>query len=555
MFELPIIVIGIVLLVVVGLLAALMLLGKNYIKVSPNQAAVISGRTRRLGDGTSVGYRQVRGGATLVIPFLEKVEYLDLNVITVPLATSRAYTVEGVPVSVKAVANVKIKGDDESLRAAAERFLGMPREQFHQLIFQTLEGHLRAILGTLTVEEINNDRQSFAQKLLTEAAGDLEKMGIGLDALTIQEISDEEGYLDALGKRRTAEVKRDAEIGQAEANRDSKIKASLALQEGEKVRLNTEALIAQSTRETEIQKAQVQAEIEKERATARQAGPLSEAKAQQEVVAEEVRIEKIRTQEQIAVQEQEVLRKEKELEATVVKAAEAQRRAAVLLAQGQQEAAILTAEGNKQAQIAQAEADAAKLQREGEGRAFAVEAEGRAEAGRIRALGLAEAESNKAQGLAEAEKLQATGLAQAKSIEAQGLAEAAAIKEKAAAWREFNDAARLQTILEKLPAIIESSAPIFQAVAEPLGKIDKVVMIDNGNGNGNGSGSSGINRFAQTAPTLIFGLLQQLQAMGLTMPEVMAQLGINQDEKLIETKEVDKQNGSAEKESTPKIVE
>ena len=520
MFELPIIIVGAVLLVVIGLFFALGIITKNYIKVSPNQAAVISGRTRRLSDGTTVGYRQVRGGATLVLPFLEKVEYLDLNVITVPLATSRAYTVQGVPVSVKAVANVKVKGDDQSLRAAAERFLGMPKEQFHQLVFQTLEGHLRAILGTLTVEEINNDRQSFAQKLTSEAAGDLEKMGIGLDALTIQEISDEEGYLDALGKRRTAEVKRDAEIGQAEANRDSKIKASQALQEGEKVRLLTEAQIAQSTRETEIQKAQVQAEIQKERATANQAGPLSEAKAQQEVVAEEVRIERIRTQEQIAVQEQEVLRKEKELEATVVKQAEADRKAAVLRAQGLQESAILEAEGRKQAQIANAEAESQKLQREGQGRAAAIEAEGRAEAEKIRALGLA-----------EAEKLQAQGLAKAKATEAQGLAEAAAIKEKAAAWREFNDAARLQTILEKLPSIIEASAPVFRAVAEPMGNIDKVVMIDNG---GSGNGSGGINRFAQTAPTMIFTLLQQLQAMGLNLPDVLAQLGINQeDEKLV----------------------
>src|SRR5688500_17281203 len=517
MFESSIlIIVGVVVGVVVALLVVLSLLGKNYIKVSPNQAAVISGRTRKLGDGTVVGYRQVRGGATLVIPFLEKVEYLDLNVVTVPLATSRAYTVQGVPVSVKAVANVKIKGDDESLRAAAERFLGMPQEEFHRLVFQTLEGHLRAILGTLTVEEINNDRQSFAQKLTSEAAGDLEKMGIGLDALTIQEISDEEGYLDALGKRRTAEVKRDAEIGQAEANRDSKIKASLALQEGEKVRLETEALIAQSTRETEIQKAQVQAEIESERAKSLQAGPLADAKAQQQVTVEEVRVEKVRTQEQIAVQEQEVLRKEKELEATVVKQAEADRRAAVLRAQGLQEAVILEAEGRKQAQIATAEAEAQTLQREGQGRASAVEAEGKAEAERIRAVGLA-----------EAERLQATGLAQAKSIEAQGLAEAAAIKEKAAAWREFNDAARLQTILEKFPAIIESSAPVFQAVAEPLGKIDKVVMIDQGGGNGNGD--SGLHRFAQTTPTLIFGLLQQLQATGLSWPEVLAQLGVDQN--------------------------
>jgi flotillin len=527
---------------VIVVLIALMLVSRNYIKVSPNQAAVISGRKRKLADGTIVGYRLVRGGATLVIPFLEKVEYLNLNVITVPLTTSRAYTVKGVPVSVKAVANVKIKGDDESMRAAAERFLGMPQEQFHGLIFQTLEGHLRAILGTLTVEEINNDRQSFAQKLTTEAAGDLEKMGIGLDALTIQEISDDEGYLDALGKRRTAEVKRDAEIGEAEAKRDSKIKASLALQEGEKVRLSTEALIAESTRETEIKRAQYAAEIERERATAKQAGPLSEAQAKQKVVAEEVRIEKVRTQEQIAVQEQEVLRKEKELEATVVKKAEAERRAAVLKAQGEQEAAILAAEGRKQAQIAQAEAESQKLQREGQGRAAAVEAEGHAEAGRIRALGLA-----------EAEKIQAQGLAHAKAVEAQGLAEATAIKEKAAAWREFNEAARLQTVLEKLPSIIESTAPIFKAVSEPLGNIDKVVMIDNG---GNGSGASGINRFAQTGPTVVFSLLQQLQALGLNVPEILAQLGVSQNgDKLqainaTENNEAEKAKPIKEKEKT-----
>ncbi|HWN07919.1 MAG TPA: SPFH domain-containing protein [Pyrinomonadaceae bacterium] len=508
----------VILVVVIGFLIALMLLSRNYVKVSPNRAAVISGRSRKLADGTLVGYRLVRGGATLIVPFLEKVEYLSLNVITVPLATTRAYTVQGVPVSVKAVANVKIKGDDDSMRAAAERFLGMLPDEFHKLVFQTLEGHLRAILGTLTVEEINNDRQSFAQKLTTEAAGDLEKMGIGLDALTIQEISDEEGYLDALGQRRTAEVQRDAEIGKAEALRDSKIKAALAMQEGEKVRLASEADIAASTRETEVKRAQFQAEIKREQATSEQAGPLSEAKARQEVVAEEVRIERIRTQEQIAVQEQEVLRREKELEATVVKKAEAERRAAVLLAQGQQEAAILEAEGRKQALIATAEAESQKLQREGLGRASAIEAEGRAEAEKIRALGLA-----------EAEKIEAQGLAHAKATEAQGLAEASAIKEKAAAWREFNDAARLQTILEKLPSIIEATAPALKAISEPLGNIDKVVMIDHGGGDLNGRGGGGLNRFAQTGPTMIYGLLQQLQALGLNVPEILKQLGVSTD--------------------------
>jgi flotillin len=535
----------VILIVVIGFLVALMLLSRNYIKVSPNQAAVISGRSRRLPDGTLVGYRLVRGGATLIFPFLEKVEYLSLNVLTVPLATSRAYTVQGVPVSVKAVANVKIKGDDDSMRAAAERFLGMRPDEFHKLVFQTLEGHLRAILGTLTVEEINNDRQSFAQKLTTEAAGDLEKMGIGLDALTIQEISDEEGYLDALGQRRTAEVQRDAEIGKAEALRDSKIKAALAMQEGEKVRLASEADIAASTRETEVKRAQFQSEIKREQATAAQAGPLSEAKARQEVVAEEVRIERIRTQEQIAVQEQEVLRREKELEATVVKKAEAERRAAVLLAQGQQEAAILEAEGRKQALIATAEAESQKLQREGFGRASAVEAEGRAEAEKIRALGLA-----------EAAKIEAQGLAHAKATEAQGLAEATAIKEKAAAWREFNDAARLQTILERLPGIIEATAPALKAISEPLGNIEKVVMIDHGGGDANGRAPGGLNRFAQTGPTIIYGLLQQLQSLGLNLPEILKQLGIPTDKDTVNERiATDVETTTTEKSPRPRATE
>src|SRR4029079_3855253 len=212
----------IILAAVLALIIAAALFSRNYLKVAPNIVAVLSGRKRKLADGRSVGYRMVRGGAALRIPLLEKVDYLSLKVMTIPLEIKRAYTVQGVPVSVKAVANVKIRGDETSLHAAAERFLGMSHDDIQRVIFQTLEGHLRSILGTLTVEEVNSDRQSFAQKLTTEAALDLEKMGIGVDVLTIQEISDDEDYLNALGKRRTAEVKRDATIGEAEATRDAK---------------------------------------------------------------------------------------------------------------------------------------------------------------------------------------------------------------------------------------------------------------------------------------------------------------------------------------------
>ena len=491
----------IVLLVLLALFMGIFLFARNYIKVSPNSVAVLSGRKRRLPDQRVVGYRMVRGGAALRIPLLEKVEYLSLNVFTIPLEIKRAYTLKGVPVSVKAVANVKIRGDDTSLQAAAERFLGMTHDQVQRVIFQTLEGHLRSILGTLTVEEVNSDRQSFAQKLTSEATVDLEKMGIGVDVLTIQEISDEEGYLDALGKRRTAEVKRDAVIGEAEAERDAKIRSAQARQEGERAKFSADAEIAQANRDFQIRQAQYQAEIEAEKARANQAGPLSEAKARQGVIAEEVKVERTRTQEMISVQEQEVMRKQRELEATVIKPADAQRQAAVVCAEADKSAAILEAEGKRSALIALAEAEQEKLRKEGTGRAAAVEAQGKAEAA----------------------KIEAVGLAQAKAIEAQGLAEAEAIKKKAEAWKQFNEAAQLQTILEKLPAILQASTGVFGAVAAPLGNIDKVVVIDQGGGT-DGS-SAGLSRLAKTGPTVVFSLLQQLEALGLDLPSLLKHMG------------------------------
>jgi len=495
----------IVVVVLLAFFMAIWLLSRNYLKVAPNVVAVLSGRKRKLPDGKTVGYRMVKGGAALRFPLLEKVDYLSLNVMTIPLEIKRAYTLKGVPVMVKAVANVKVRGDDTSLQAAAERFLGMTHDQTQRVIFQTLEGHLRSILGTLTVEEINCDRQSFAQKLTSEAAADLEKMGLGVDVLTIQEISDEEGYLDALGKRRTAEVKRDATIGEAEATRDAKVRSAVALQEGEQAKYIADAEIALAQRDFQIRQAQYQAEVETQKARAAQAGPLASAQSKQAVVAEEVKVDRTRTQEMISVQEQEVMRRQKELEATVIKPADAEREAAVVRAEAAKRSAILEAEGRRAAMIALAEAEQEKLHKEGSGRAAAVEAEGRAEAAKIEAI----------------------GLAQAKAIEAQGVAEAAAILRKAEAWKEFNESARLQTLLEKLPAILQASTGVFGAVAAPLGNIDKLVMIDSGNG---GDGQTSLARLAKSGPQVVFNLLQQLEALGLNLPAVLQQLGVKTPE-------------------------
>src|SRR5918995_6758785 len=272
-----------ILLGLLGIFAAMALFARNYIKVPPSMVAIFYGRKHYItddkGQRTTVGFRVVRGGAALRVPVLEQVEYLSLNVISIPLKIHRAYTKEGVPVTVEAVANVKIAGDDASLRSAAERFLGMSTDKIKEVIFLTLEGHLRAILGTLTVEEINADRQAFAQKMTDEAAVDLKKMGVNIDILTIQQISDDMGYLDALGKKRTAEVKRDAVIGEAQAQRDAMIRSALADQEGKTKRYEADIAIAQSLRDKESKQAEFNAAVQSKTAEAQQAGPLATATA------------------------------------------------------------------------------------------------------------------------------------------------------------------------------------------------------------------------------------------------------------------------------------
>ena len=461
-----------ILLGLLGLVAAMALFSRNYIKVPPSTVAIFFGRKHTFADEkgakTTVGFRVVRGGAALRVPLLEQVAYLSLNIISIPLRIQRAYTKEGVAVTVEAVANVKIAGDDVSLRGAAERFLGMPPDQIKGVIFQTLEGHLRAILGTLTVEEINADRQAFAQKMTDEAAVDLKKMGVNIDILTIQQISDDMGYLDALGKKRTAEVKRDAVIGEALATRDAMIRSAMADQEGKTKRYEADVAIAQSLRDKDSKQAEFDAAVQSKQKEAEQAGPLATAIARQRVTEQETRIEQIRKQQEVLVQEQEAARREKELQATVVKPAEAER-----------QAAILRAEGEKQAKITRAEATQKELEFEGAGEAAKIERIGRAEAAKVLAVGEAEAEVIKKKLLAEAEGLQ----------------------RKAEAWKNFNEAAVINLVVDKMPELA-------QAFATQLAGIDKINIIEMGNGNG---GAGGIGKVMGTVGGGMTAMLAMLK--------------------------------------------
>jgi len=448
--------------VVMAFFAAVGIVMRNYIKVPPNKVAIVSGRKRRLSDKSVVGFRLVHGGATLRIPGIERVDYLDLNLIPVSLETKKAYTREGVAVTVQAVANVKIGSDDVSLRNSAERFLGMRIEGVKEVILQTLEAHLRAICGTLTVEEINSDRQAFAQRMTAEAAEDFRKMGLVIDVFAVQHIADEHSYLDSLGRKRTAEVVRDAEIGEADATRDSLTRTAMADREGKTARFQADVAIASAEKDKNLQVAQFTAEVSARNAEAAQAGPLADARARQEVKKEEVRIVEVETEARIAVAQKEAERKRKELEGTMVAQAEAARASAVLKAEGDKTSAILLAEAEKARRVALAEAEAKELEFEGLGESAKI-------------LKIAEAES---------ERVRKVGQAEADAIKAKGLAEALAMEKKAEALKLYGEAAMMQMLVERLP-------DIARAFSEPLASIDKVSIMEIG-GNGN---ASGVNRF------------------------------------------------------------
>uniref|UniRef100_A0A7C5RUK9 Flotillin family protein n=1 Tax=Thermomicrobium roseum TaxID=500 RepID=A0A7C5RUK9_THERO len=486
-----------VLFILLALAALLAIVSRNIVKVPPNMVAVFSGRKRLItdpetGQRRTVGYRLVKGGSSVRIPIIERVDFLSLNVMTIPLKITSAYTKEGVPVSVDAVANVKVGSDDIMLMNAIERFLGMSQDQIRSVIFQTLEGHLRSILGTLTVEQINADRQAFAQRLAAESAADLSRMGIEIDVLTIQQISDPQGYLDALGQRRTAEVKRDAEVGRAEAERDARVRRAQAMQQAAVAEAMADAETAAAQKEAEVRKARYAAEIEAERARATQAGPLAEAEARRQVVVAEQQVELARTEAAIAVQEMEARRREKELEATVLKGAQAEREATVIRAEGEKQAAILRAEGDRQATIVRAEAASRERELLGAG-----------EAARIRQVGQAEADAKKA--LAEA--LQAELVAQAEGQRAAMLAEADGKRALAEALNAYGPVAMqllmYQAFVEQLPKVVE-------AAARPLTQVERVVVFDSGTGP---DGASGLGRYATQLPIIVQQLVESFSAM------------------------------------------
>jgi flotillin len=436
---------AVVIVIVVFLL--LYMIFSRYTKVGPNQVLIVSGRKHQLEDGSSVGFRIVKGGGTFVLPIFEKVDILSLELLTIDVQTPEVYTSKGVPVKVDGVAQIKVKGDDISIRTSAEQFLGKATDEIRNIATQTLEGHLRAILGTMTVEEIYQNRDAFASKVQEVAAGDMANMGLGIVSFTIRDIRDTQGYLDALGKPRIAQVKRDAQIAQAEADRDAMIKSSQATQAGQEAKFAADSKIAEAQRDYQSNVAGYQAVVNQKKAEADLAYDLQKFKTGQLVKAEEVQVQIVEKQKQIELQQQEILRKQRQLEADVQKPADAERYKVETLAN----------------------ATKFQLETEAAGAASATKAKGFAAADVSKATGIAEAEANKARGLAEATV-----------IEAQGKATASAMQAKADSFKNYNEAAVIEMIMRVMPEIAGK-------ISEPLSKMDKMVIINSGNGPGGGA--------------------------------------------------------------------
>src|SRR5512141_1134468 len=362
--------------VVVVIFAAIW--ASRYVKVGPNEVLVVSGRKHRYTDPDGSlqirGFRVRKGGGTFVIPVIEKVDKLSLELLTIDVEQQQdVYTSKGVPVRVDGVAQIKVKGDDVSINTAAEQFLSKSTDEIKGVAMQTLEGHLRAILGTMTVEEIYQNRDAFASKVQEVAAGDMANMGLGIVSFTIRDIRDTQGYLDALGKPRIAQVKRDAVIAQAEADRDAMIRSSQAQQAGQEAKFQADTKIAEANRDYQTNLAQYQAAVNQRKAEADLAYDLQRYKTGQLVKAEEVQVTIIEKQKQIELQQQEIQRKQKELEANVQKPADAERYRVETIAN----------------------ATKFQLEMEATGAANAAKAKGLANADVVKATGLAEADANK----------------------------------------------------------------------------------------------------------------------------------------------------------------
>ncbi|CAB3374212.1 flotillin-2 isoform X1 [Cloeon dipterum] len=386
----------------------------NIYTVGPNEALIVSG-----GCCGSTKKSTIVGGWAWAWWLVTDVQRLSLEVMTLNPMCEQVETAQGVPLTVTGVAQCKIMKAEELLQTASEQFLGKSVKEVKMTVLQTLEGHLRAILGTLTVEEVYKDRDQFAALVREVAAPDVGRMGIEILSFTIKDVYDDVQYLASLGKAQTANVKRDADIGVAQANRDAGIKEAECERAAMDIKYNTDTKIEDNSRMFKLQKANFDKEINTAKAEAQLAYELQAAKIRQRIRNEEIQIEVVERRKQIEVEQQEVQRKERELSSTVRLPAEAESYRVQMIAEGKRTQTVASAQ-------------------------------------------------------AEAEKIKKLGSAEAYAIEAVGKAEAERMRMKAAVYKQYGEAAIMSLVLEALPKIAAE-------VSAPLAKTEEIVLLSGEN--------------------------------------------------------------------------
>jgi flotillin len=458
-------------LMVLAILFILVMFAKMFRKAGPNEALIVFGFR---------GTRVVKGHGTLIFPMFESCRDLSLELMSFDVAPQQdLYTKQGVAVTVEAVAQIKIKSDRESVETAAEQLLTKTPPQREGLIRLVMEGHLRGIIGQLTVEEIVKQPEMVADRMRSTCADDMNKMGLEVVSFTIKEVRDKNEYIVNMGRPDIVRIRRDADVAAAEAERDTAIKRAAATREAavakaqadqERVLAETLSMAkqAEAQRDMEVKKAAFQEAVKKQQAQADKAYEIQTNVMQQQVVAEAVRVQQVEKQEQIKVQEAEISRVEKELVATVLKQADAERKRIETLA---------TAESQR----------------------LSLEAEGRAAS--IRTQGEAEAEI----------------------IFKKGEAEAKAMNVKAEAFQEYNQAAVVDKLLTGLPEVV-------RALAEPLSKVDKITIVSTGNGDSAGAHkiTGDITQMAAQVPALFEAL------SGMQIKDLLSKVKAISDRKEIE---------------------
>ncbi len=432
-------------------------------KAGPDEALIVYGKRKLLGrkvigdEGQIEGFRIVRGGGTFVWPAWEQYEFLSLKMMTLDIDLHHVYTVQGIPINVKAVAQVKVKGDVDHVRKAAEGFLGLPTDQIQSTIKETVAGHLRGIIGTLTIEELYRDQKRFQDSVRAEGLEDLREMGFEFKSFVFQEIQDDEGYLNALGQPNIQEALKNARIATAQSDRDAKVEEEMARQDKEQKRLGVDKEIADSSKELDLKKASIRKEVDVADALALKAGEM-ELKLQN-----------------IAIANQEVERQKLEFTATIREKADAEK---------------YDVERQADANQYRVERQAAAERNRREEAAHALKAEGFAKAA------------------AESAMRRDIGLAEAEAIQAKGEAEAKARHMLAEALKLYNEAGLSIEALKVLPEIAA-------AVSEPLSRAGSTTIISQGGKNGRGTGASKLTEDVVEVLSQLSPIMEQLAGVDL----------------------------------------